>query len=98
MSDTRQVWKPWRANTRTAASRICWRFSARAVLKGSPPRGIQPRVLIATIGIRPLETSPLRPEISLGAPVGERGQAAAGLVLGGEVEVGDGDRLGVGRR
>src|SRR4051812_14396579 len=41
MSDTRQVWKPWRAKTRTAASRICRRRStaeARAIRR-APPRG-----------------------------------------------------------
>ena len=51
MSDTRQVWKPWRANTRTAASRICRRLSTaarvaattrdlgRPAVRGRPPVG-----------------------------------------------------------
>src|SRR5205809_996110 len=42
MSDTRQPWKPWRANTRTAASRIWRRLSAaacwRAVVAGGGGR------------------------------------------------------------
>src|SRR3954451_6974108 len=85
MSDTRQVWKPWRANTRTAASRMTRRLSTawREVATST-----HPRALSVDLG---------RPAVRLGAPVGERGQRAADLRLALEVQVGDHERLLVGR-
>src|SRR5918997_183242 len=37
MSETRQVWKPWRANTLTAASRITRRLSTAGAFTRGPP-------------------------------------------------------------
>src|SRR5215207_1959043 len=38
MSETRHVWKPWRANTRTAASRISRRLSTAGAFTRAPRR------------------------------------------------------------
>src|SRR3712207_8181586 len=75
MSDTRQVWKPWRAKTRTAASRMMRRLSIGA------------RAGVATSGPS-LDVHLLRPRVCVGAAVGQRGQRAADLGLALEVELG----------
>src|SRR4051794_22867989 len=88
MSDTRHVWNPWRANTRTAASRMTRRLSTACldVATTARPRG---RALRVHLG---------GPAVRLRAPVGERGQRAADLGLALEVELGHDEGLSVRRR
>src|SRR3954454_19974345 len=86
MSLTRHVWKPWRAKTRTAASRIRRRFSAAAALERAVAiSGRAPGFRID----RPLA-------VDLRSAVGERRQVGADARQTLEVEVGDDVRLGVG--
>src|ERR1700684_3280036 len=87
MSDTRQAWKPWRANTRTAASRISRRLS-RAFVRGWGAGGGR-----GGHSYRRLH----RPAVCLRAAVGERRQARSNLALVLEVEVGDDVALAVRR-
>src|SRR5690349_18595412 len=95
MSDTRQVWKPWRANTRTAASRMTRRLST-ACLDAATLRRDAREGRMTGVGRR--GCCLLIPSIRLGAAVGQRGERAADLGLLGEVELRDDERLGVGRR
>src|SRR3954469_14632431 len=83
MSDTRHEWKPWRANTCTAASRIRRRLSTlwRVVATSGPS----------------LRGDLARPAVRLRAAVGQRRQPAADPVLSLEVELGEHVRLAVGR-
>src|SRR5215208_3081186 len=87
MSETRQVWKPWRAKTRTAASRMMRRLSTAgrvAATSGSSWEG--------ALGVHLA-----RPAVGGGPAVGQRGQRPPDLGLAVEVELGDGERLRVGR-
>src|SRR5205085_979064 len=95
MSDTRQVWNPWRANTRTAASRIMRRLSTawRAVaITLRPPRP-------AGGGAPAPSARPHlgRPAVRLRAPVRERRQRAADRGEAVEVQVGRHDGLRIRR-
>src|SRR6266545_7995812 len=64
--------RPWATCSRSAA-----RASSR-VIDGSPPRGVRPRVLMATIGILPLENQLVQP---IGHRGGEHGVVDIGVDL-----------------
>src|SRR6185312_16060181 len=101
MSDTRQAWKPWRANTRTAASRITRRLSGpfapaagSEALVGATRLAAPPAAVLLALIRAPLPWSSscvglLGPAVDVGATVGERRQLFANLVLAVQVEVGD---------
>src|SRR5690242_9097940 len=83
MSLTRQVWKPWRAKTRTAASRMSRRFSAAAAAE---------RAVAISDPLRTGEPS----AVDLRSAVGQRRQVDPDAVLAPEVQLGDDVGLGVG--
>src|SRR5437763_6849974 len=76
MSETRHAWKPWRANTRTAASRITRRLSEFAL-----PRPIAGRRALISGDLR------VGPAVGGGPSVGERRQARADLMLALEIKL-----------
>ena len=72
--DTRQAWKPWRANTRTAASRISRRLSAAALAREADGR---PAELIA---VPP--RGRLGPAVGAGRRLASEGRLRADLAAG----------------
>src|SRR5215216_3121025 len=102
MSETRQVWKPWRANTRTAASRMIRRLSTVgfvAATSGSS-RGPWPsRPIRGGQGPREgaLGGDLSGPAVGRRAAVGQRRHRAPDLRLTVEVELGEREGLRVRR-
>ncbi len=87
MSDTRQAWKPWRANTRTAAARI-WRRFCSEFFEREPARPSRERWV--------LKPPAPGPAVGVGAAVGERRQRRANPLDSRQVGLGEDVALAVG--
>src|SRR5437764_5890325 len=94
MSETRVAWKPWRAKTRIAASRICRRLST-----GTGTSFVRARLVIdlssRTSRSRSDPSRRLPDVIYLRAAIRQRGQLLAEPLLGGQVELGADHALAV---